>query len=146
MITWHPILLFRETQAINHMKTKESLKSQINQRSFLEGGKIMRSLLSNCPNLLDRDLECNHQVEIQGFHAGCYEQILNKILVFRLIDQIYPNLSHLFQNIFVTLYLVKALYPREYYSRVETLQPYEVIPCAKSLKHFRTRTSGIILS
>ena len=63
--------------------------------------------------LLDRDLECNQQVEIQGFHAGCYEKILNKILVFRLIDQIYPNLSHVFQNIFVTLYLVKALYPRD---------------------------------
>lgn len=104
------------------------MKSQINQRSFLEGAKITCSLLSNRPNLLKRDLDYNHRVEIQGFHANCYNLILNRILVFRLIGQIFPNLSHLFQNKFVTLCLAKALFSREYYSRVETLQPYEVIP------------------
>lgn len=85
--------------------------------------------------LLERDLDYNHSVEIQGFHADCYNLILNRILVFRLIGQIFPNLSHLFQNKFVTLCLAKALFPRDL-DDCSTISMSSTLPLKRSVDLF----------
>ena len=85
--------------------------------------------------LLEKDLDYNHHIEIQSFHTDCYDLILNKVHFFGLIGQIFPNLSHLFQNKFVTLYLAKALFPRDL-DDCSTTSVLSLLPLKRSVDLF----------
>lgn len=55
MITWHPILLFREALPINHVMTMETIKYQPAAIPLFARDRFVCSLFSIYPNLLNSE-------------------------------------------------------------------------------------------
>lgn len=95
-------------------------------------------MFSTYPNLLKRDLDNRLQPYYQLLPSSMSLNLRNGDDKSEGMSINISRYSADFQGLLVSLHLDKSLFSRECDDQLKTLQPYETIPEAKFLKHFRT--------